>query len=107
MHASSRGAGTLGAFLLVGMAALAMMFASVIVTAGVTSKWSAQAAGDALMWMGAGHLVAVAGGVAAYRALARRWAGATPAWWSQALLGVLVLGAAAVLFLFAMVLMNR
>jgi hypothetical protein len=107
VRAMTTGGQVVGAFVLTLATALIALFASVVVTAGVSGKMSAQAAGDALLWLGAGQLLAVAVAVAGFRGLARRWAGATPPWWSQWLLGALVLGAAAVLMLVAMVLMNR
>jgi uncharacterized membrane protein YhaH (DUF805 family) len=96
-----------GAFALTLLAAMACLFVGVIVTAGISGSMSAREAGDLLMWMGGGQLVAVAAFVAAYGWLARRWSGATPPWWSHLLLGVLLLGVAAMLFVLAMVLMNR
>jgi hypothetical protein len=96
-----------GAFALVLVAATIALVFGVIVTAGISGSMSARAAGDALMWMGGLQVVAVAGFVAAFAWLGRRWSGATPPWWTQALLGVLLLGAAAVLFVLAMILMNR
>ena len=107
MHAAARGAGVASAFALVLMAVVAVLFVGVVVTAGVTEKMSARAAGDALVWMGFGQLLSVAAFVAGFRWLARCWGGAMPPWWSQVLLGVLVAGVAAVLFVVAMVLMNR
>lgn len=96
-----------GAFALTLVVATIALVFGVIATAGVSGSMSARAAGDALMWMGGLQLVAVAGFVAAFGWLGRRWSGATPPWWSHALLGVLLLAAAALLFVLAMVLMNR
>ncbi len=100
-------ASMVGAFALTLAAALAALLAGVVVTAGVSSGMSARAAGDALMWMGAGQLVMTAASVVVFGWLARRWSGAWPAWWAQGLLAVLVLMVAAVMFVLAMVLMNR
>ena len=107
MAMMGRGAGTLAAFALVAVAAFGALFASIIVTAGVSSSMSASEAGDALVWMGAGQLVAVAGFVAAFAWLARRWTGAAPPWWAQVLFGLCVLAMVACLFVLAMVMMNR
>jgi hypothetical protein len=96
-----------GAFALVLLAGVASFFVAVIVTAGVSASMSVRGAQDALLWLGGGQLVAVAGFVVAFAALARRWSGAPAPWWAQGLLGLLLLGAAAVLFLFAMIAMNR
>ena len=96
-----------GAFALTLATALLALFAGVVVTAGLSSSMSASAAGDALMWMGAGQLLVTVGFVVAYGWLSRRWSGVSPPWWSQGLLGVLILAAAVVLFFIAMVLMNR
>jgi hypothetical protein len=79
----------------------------VVVTAGLSATLSARAAGDALVGMGAGQLLAAAGFVAGFRALARRWAGRLPPAWASLLLGASILAAAAVLFVLAMVGMNR
>jgi hypothetical protein len=107
MPAPAAGARVAGAFALTLAAALFALVAGVVVTAGVSSRWSARAAGDALLWRGAGQLLATVAFVAAFRALARRWAGVPAPAWATLLLGVLVLAAAAVLFVLAMVLMNR
>ena len=107
MATPTNGAGMVGAFLLVLAVAVVALFLGVVVTAGLSGQMSARAAGDALMWMGGGQLLAVAASVAAFRELARRWGGALPPWWSLVLLGVLLVVAAAMMFLLAMVLMNR
>ena len=96
-----------GAFALTLLVAAACLFVGVIVTAGISGSMSAREAGDLLMWMGAGQLGATVGLVGAYGWLSRKWSGASPPWWSQGILGVLILAAAVVLFFLAMVMMNR
>ena len=107
MPAMGRGAGAFAAFALVAVAAFGALFASIVVTAGLSSSMSAKEAGDLLMWMGAGQLVAVAGFVVAYGWLARRFSGVGPPWWAHVLLGLCLLAMVACLFVLAMVMMNR
>jgi hypothetical protein len=99
--------GTIGAFALVLGAGVGAMVLAVLVTAGVSASMSVRGAERALLWLGGGQLLAVATFVGAFAMLARRWAGATPPWWAQGALCLLLLAAAAMLFLFAMVAMNR
>ena len=107
MPAMGRGAGTFVAFAGVAVVAFGALFASIVVTAGLSSSMSAKAAGDALVWMGAGQLVAVAGFLAAFGWLARRLTGVGPPWWAHVLLGLGLLAMVACLFVLAMVMMNR
>lgn len=107
MPAPGAGARVAGAFALTLAAALFALAAGVVLTAGPSSRWSARAAGDALLWMGAGQGLATLAFVAGFRVLARRWAGVPAPWWATLLLGGLILAAAAGLFVLAMVLMNR
>jgi hypothetical protein len=95
------------AFALTLVAALFALVAGVVVTAGLSATLSARAAGDALLWMGAGQLLAAGAFVAGFRALARRWAGVAAPGWSALLLGGLIVAAAAGLFMLAMIAMNR
>ena len=96
-----------GAFALTLVAAVVALCFGVLVTAGLSSSMSAKAAGNALLCMGAGQVLATVGFVLAFGWLSRKWSGASPPWWSQGLLGVLILAAAFVLFFVAMVVMNR
>ena len=107
MSAPAAGARMVGAFALVLVVAPLALLLGVLVTAGLSSNLSARAAGDLLLWMGGGQLVAVVAFVAGFHGLARRWAGVAPPWWASVLLGLLLLAAAAVLFVLGMVAMNR
>ncbi len=107
MSAPAPGARTIGAFALVLVAALFALVAAVPVAWALSSGLSARQAGDLLVWMGGGLVLAVVAFVAGFHALARRWAGVAPPWWASLLLGVLLFAAAAVLFVLAMIGMNR
>ena len=104
---AARGGGKLAAFALVAVVALGALCASVIVTAALSERMAAGQAGAALLWMGVGQLAGIAGCVAAFRWLARRGSGAVPAWWAQGLLGLGLVLAAALLFVFALVATDR
>ena len=107
MSAPAPGARTVGAFALTLVVAPVALLLGVFVTAGLSSKMSAREAGDLLMWMGGGQVVAVVAFVAGFHVLARRWAGVAPPWWASLLLAVLLRAAAAVLFVRAMIMMTR
>ena len=98
---------SVGAFVLTLAAALFALVAAVPVTWALSSGLSARQAGDLLLWMGGGQMLAVVGFVAGFHVLARRWAGVGPPWWAALLLGVLLFAAAAVLFVLAMIGLNR
>jgi hypothetical protein len=103
----ARAGATIAAFALAALAAVGALFASVVVTAALSQSMSARVAGDALLWMAAVQLLGIAGVVGGFRWLAWRWSGAAPPWWSQGLLGFGLLCVAALLFVFAMVAMDR
>jgi len=107
MAIAARGGGTFAAFALVALVALGALSASVVVTAALSERMSAGQAGVALLWMGVGQLLAIAGFLVGFRWLAQRWSGAAPAWWAQGLLGMGLLFAAALLFVFALVATDR
>ena len=107
MPAMTRGVGTVAAFALAMAAWLGALFTSIVVTAGLSSSMSAGEAGDALLWMGGGQLIAMVAFAIAFGGLARHWTQAAPRWWMYALFVVLALAAFACAFLLAMVMMNR
>lgn len=107
MATMTRGVGTVAAFVVVMAAWLAALFASIVVTAGASSSMSAARAGDALLWMGGGQLIAMVAFAIAFGGLARRWTDAAPRWWAYGLFVVLALGTFACAFVLAMVMMNR
>lgn len=96
----------IAAFFLTLVAAL-LQFAGMILTAGLSAKWSAAAAGNALMLFGGIELLGIVLSLLFYRWLARKLADSAPPRWSSLLLAVLLAGGAAVQFLIGMVLMNR
>ena len=97
----------IAAFFLTLVAAVFLQFAGMILTAGMSAKWSAAEAGNALMVYGGVELLGIAVSVLFYRWLARKLGGAAPPLWSSLLLAVLLGLTAAVQFLVGMVLMNR